>query len=103
MKSSQIFGYTAPTNEPGEQFVRYAQAFMEGENIRLVIRNGEGVDNEISVPRGDAAQLATAMVTPDDRLNGTKPLVLYFGSDEDRDELIAAVHEIKPDMIARKL
>lgn len=40
---------------------------------------------------------------PVPELKGAKPIVLYFGSDADRDEFAAAVAEAKPGMTTRKL
>lgn len=40
---------------------------------------------------------------PRPELNGTYPVVLYFGTEEDRDEFIALVKEAKPGLVARKL
>ena len=37
------------------------------------------------------------------KLETTLPLCLYFASDADRDEFIAAVREAKPNMIMRKI
>lgn len=42
-------------------------------------------------------------LAPAAELGGSKPLVLYLGSDADRDELIAVFKEVKPNAIARKL
>jgi hypothetical protein len=36
------------------------------------------------------------------RLEDAAPLVLYFTTEQDRAEFLAAVHEAKPGMIARK-
>jgi len=36
-------------------------------------------------------------------IEGTFPVVLYLGSEEDREELIQAVMEVKPNMKSRKL
>lgn len=36
-------------------------------------------------------------------LRGTCPLVLFFGSEKDRDEFIMAVASVKPDLVVRKL
>jgi phage FluMu protein Com len=40
---------------------------------------------------------------PIPELEGTYPVVLYFGNEEDRDEFMAIVQEAKPGMITRKL
>ncbi len=36
-------------------------------------------------------------------LEDTFPVVLYLGSEEDREDLIQAVMEIKPNMVSKKL
>ena len=36
-------------------------------------------------------------------LEGTFPVVMYLGSEEDREELIQAVMEVKPNMRSRKI
>lgn len=38
----------------------------------------------------------------DSKLDATEPLVLYFATEEDREEFIAMIREAKPDMISRK-
>jgi len=38
----------------------------------------------------------------DTKLESTVPLCLYFGSEKDREEFVAAVHEAKPGMIAKR-
>lgn len=43
------------------------------------------------------------MKFPTPELEGTYPVVLYFGTEADRDEFIALVREAKPGMVARKL
>lgn len=39
----------------------------------------------------------------DNVLEDTLPLCLYFGSKEDREEFMAAVHAWKPDMISKPM
>lgn len=39
----------------------------------------------------------------DESLKDTLPLVLYFGSEADREEFVAIVHEAKPGMIAKRM
>lgn len=39
----------------------------------------------------------------DDALTGAKPVILYFGSDEDRDEFMALVREAKPGLMTKAL
>jgi hypothetical protein len=40
---------------------------------------------------------------PDAGLQGTLPLLLYFGSEADRDEFMEMMKEAKPNMVAKKL
>lgn len=40
---------------------------------------------------------------PVEELRGTKPVVLYFGNDADRQEFIALMQEAKPGLIAKAL
>lgn len=40
---------------------------------------------------------------PIDGLQGSKPVVVYFDTEEDRQGFIDAMHEVKPGMIAREL
>lgn len=40
---------------------------------------------------------------PTPELTGTSPLVLYFGTEADRQEMIAAIREAKPGMITKHL
>lgn len=40
---------------------------------------------------------------PTDRLDGTLPLILYFKTAEDRDEMIAAIKAAKPNMVETKV
>ena len=39
----------------------------------------------------------------DDRLEATFPICLYFGSDADREEFMAIVREVKPEMFVKKV
>ena len=98
----QVFGWTARLQVP-EQFKRYILAFEAGDNIRLEIRNGAGVSNEILLPRADAADLASTLVCPFDEPKGTKPLIIYFADDHERNCMIEACHQSRPGMVARKL
>lgn len=64
-------------------------------NARL--RQGSPVDDLeafVISERGRAA---------DDRLDAAKTLVLYFRTDEDRDEFVRLVREARPDMITKAI
>lgn len=39
----------------------------------------------------------------DKSLEDTRPLILYFGTEQDREEFIALVREAKPGMVARPM
>lgn len=58
---------------------------------------------------GDPVEALAAFVesergrAADKSLEETRPLILYFGSETDRDEFLAIVHEVKPGMIARSI
>jgi hypothetical protein len=62
-----------------------------------MLRQGNPVEDLmafVAAEQGRAADLS---------LEDTMPLVLYFGSEEDRSEFIALVHEAKPGMIAKRM
>lgn len=58
--------------------------------------------------QGDPVEDLTAFVVSeigraaDSKLEHSLPLCLYFSSEQDREEFIAAVHEAKPNMIAKR-
>ncbi len=58
MSGDKLFGWTAPTQEPGEQFVRYLMAFDEHPLTRIEIRDGSGRIYEIRLDRNMALSLA---------------------------------------------
>lgn len=62
-----------------------------------ILRQGSPVDDLM------AFVLAEVGRTADASLEESLPCVLYFGSDADREEFIALVHEAKPGMIAKRM
>ena len=44
-----------------------------------------------------------SLSAPVKELEGTFPVVLYFGNDKDREEFIKVVKEAKPNLVAKKL
>lgn len=62
-----------------------------------MLRQGSPLDNLIAFVTAEYGRAA------DEMLDQSKPLVLYFGSDADRDEFIAMVREAKPGMMTKKL
>lgn len=71
--------------------------FYQTMQRNAMLRQGSPVDDLtdfVTAERGRAA---------DDSLKDTKPLVLYFGNDTDREEFVALVHEVKLNMIAKRM
>lgn len=48
-------------------------------------------------------QLRNAVATPIPELEGTFPLVLYFGNRADMDEFVRLIKEAKPRLVSRSL
>lgn len=61
------------------------------------MRVGNPVDELMAFVIAETGRAADA------RLEETLPLCLYFITETDRDEFVAAVQEIKPNMMMRKL
>jgi hypothetical protein len=73
--------------------------------IHRVLRAMTG-DDIVAIARArgrEIDQRGIDLQEPGQELKGTKPVVLYFGSEQDREEFIALVHEAKPGLVARKL
>ena len=49
------------------------------------------------------ADAALAALRPHEAVQDSKPLILYFPTDEDRDEFIKVVYAAKPDMTSVKV
>jgi len=62
-----------------------------------IMRVGNPVDELMAFVIAETGRAADA------RLEETLPLCLYFTDEADRDEFVAAVQEIKPNMVMRKL
>lgn len=62
-----------------------------------MLRQGDGVRDLM------AFVLAEKGRASDPSLKETLPLCLYFGTEQDRDEFVALIHEAKPNMISRAL
>ena len=61
-----------------------------------MLRQGSPVDDLMGFVLAEIGR------TADPRLEESLPVVMYFGSDADRDEFIALVHEAKPGMMAKR-
>lgn len=62
-----------------------------------MLRQGSPVDTLMAFVIAEKGRAA------DDALSETLPLCLYFGSEADREEFIAAVHAWKPGMVAKRM
>lgn len=62
-----------------------------------MFRQGSPVDDLMTFVIAERGRAA------DKSLAETLPLCLYFGSDQDREECIALIHEIKPNTIAKRM
>lgn len=69
--------------------------FLARQQQNAIMRVGNPVDDLIAFVVAETGRKA------DDRLADAKPLCLYFTTDADREEFIAAVREAKPDMITK--
>jgi len=59
----QVFGYTAPEINDGEQYVKFFQAFQVGSDFQLIIRDGDGKQTSIMVPSKQISALTEALDT----------------------------------------
>jgi hypothetical protein len=62
-----------------------------------MLRQGSPVDDLMAFVIAEKGRAA------DVGLKETLPLCLYFGTEQDRDEFIAIVREMKPNMISKKM
>ena len=63
---------------------------------------GPGETVDMTLPRDKVAELIQSLLAlpPVDEVREAKPLVLYFATEADREECIAAIQEVKPNMRA---
>jgi hypothetical protein len=104
-----LFAYTAPgSNFPA--FVSLNQ--REDRDLVLTVRAGAKLDGlvpghtvDVSLPSEEVAKLIEGLLAlpPVDAVASAKPLVLYFETDADREECIAAFKEVKPNARAVKV
>lgn len=58
----QIFGYTPPTVERNDLYVRYMAAHKNDDgSVKFTIRNGAGEHNEIVIPPNELPELYEAL------------------------------------------
>ena len=62
-----------------------------------MLRQGSPVDDLMAFVIAERGRSA------DESLAETLPVCLYFGSEQDREEFIALVHEVKPNMITKRM
>jgi hypothetical protein len=73
------------------------KAMYQKMGVDAMLRQGSPVDDLMAFVLAEIGRSA------DVALEKTLPLVLYFQTDEDREEFIAAVHEAKPGMMSKRL
>jgi len=62
MNPVQIYGFTPPGPLPDERYVKFLMAFKQPDgSVRLVIRNNDGVSNDIEISTEEAMQLSLAL------------------------------------------
>jgi len=71
--------------------------FYQRQGRNAMLRQGDPVEEIVAFVVAEIGRAA------DERLEDTLPLCLYFGSNDDRDEFVAMVSEVKPNMVAKKL
>lgn len=71
--------------------------FLSKAQQDAMLRQGSPVDDLMAFVMSENGRSA------DDSLKDTLPLVLYFGSEEDREGFMAVVREAKPGMMAKKM
>lgn len=64
---------------------------------RAIMRVGSPVDELMAFVIAETGRAA------DERLEETLPLCLYFADEAGRDEFVAMVQQVKPNMVSRKL
>ncbi|HET6346077.1 MAG TPA: hypothetical protein VFH51_14165 [Myxococcota bacterium] len=62
-----------------------------------MLRQGDGVADLVAFVMAERGR------RDESRLAHAVPVVLYFGSEKDRDEFIEAVHSVKPNLITKNL
>lgn len=72
------------------------KAFIQKAAQDAILRQNSPVDELVNFVVSEIGRAA------DHSLEDCLPLCLYFSTDEDRKEFVAAVQEAKPGMIARK-
>lgn len=87
---------TTPT-QAAEALRDRCKAMYQQMTRDAMLRQGSPVDDLMAFVIAETGRSA------DPSLKESLPVVLYFGSDTDRDEFIALVHEAKPGMIAKRM
>jgi hypothetical protein len=71
--------------------------FYQALTRDAMLRQGSPVDDIMTFVMSETGR------TADEGLQDALPLVLYFGSAEDREEFVALMREAKPNLIAKRL
>jgi hypothetical protein len=71
--------------------------FLSEQQQRAIMRVGDPVRELMGFVLAERGR------TADKSLEESLPLVLYFGTTEDREEMVAAIREAKPNLISRPM
>ena len=74
-----------------------SKKFYQTAQRNAMLRQGDPVEDLVAFVVAETGRIA------DDSLENSLPLCLYFQTEADRDEFIAAVREAKPHMMVKKL
>lgn len=90
-------GKLAATRDTDERLVERCSAMLSMLQMDAMLRQGDPVADLMAFVMAEKGRAA------DPALADTLPLVLYFGTKEDRDAFVAAVREAKPGMYSKHL
>lgn len=71
--------------------------FIAAAQRKAITRTGSPVEDLMAFVQSEIGRTADAS------LEETKPMILYFGNEQDRDEFMAIVREAKPGMVAKSI
>ncbi len=92
------YGTCPHCRQAGEQKLRdRCKEFLGVAQQKAITRTGSPVDDLMAFVNAERGRAA------DPSLEDTKPMILYFGNEQDREEFISIVREVKPGMVAKPI
>ena len=95
--ASKAKGKLAVTRDTDGRLRERCKAMLSMLQMDAMLRQGSAVDDLMAFVAAEKGRSA------DPALEDTLPLVLYFGTKEDREEFVAVVREAKPGMYSKYL